>query len=295
MFVCALAWTAPAAAQVTYNKRTGLYEPPLAELKTVAARGDRADLARWAARLGPARLAQALRSTDSALVMAATEATTLLPGNVRLLDAVTALLVSPDGAVTERAARALGQMLDGAHPREVEEWEVPADVVARACRALVAFAGTAAAPVDARLAAVGALAEATSTCRSWAAAGVAPLARDPHPEIRRAALLAGRPDHDAFVTAARDSLAATEPRVAAAAAVALCRRRVSARAEAAVAAGARMRELAAAEDTPVEDAAEILPCLAASGDAEDRRTLERIRDRRSGPLRDRAAELLRAR
>src|SRR3954466_10279079 len=80
-----------AADKPTYNRHTGLFEPSFAELERAVERGDRAEVARWAARIGPARLAEALRGSDRARTVAALEAINVLPGSVRLLDAVTPL------------------------------------------------------------------------------------------------------------------------------------------------------------------------------------------------------------
>src|SRR6185436_8139441 len=123
-----------------FNRHTGLYEPPFSELERAVSSGDRADIARWAARIGPARLVEALRGTERGRVVAALEATGLLPGNVRLLDAVTPLVLSGDAAIAERAVRTLSQLLDAGEPRRFEEWDVPADAVARGCQALATAA-----------------------------------------------------------------------------------------------------------------------------------------------------------
>src|SRR3954454_17722685 len=51
-------------AKPTFNRNTGLFEPPLTELERSVERGDRAEVARWAERIGPARLAGGLRGSD---------------------------------------------------------------------------------------------------------------------------------------------------------------------------------------------------------------------------------------
>ena len=153
-----------------FNRHTGLYEPPFSELERAVGSGDRADIARWAARIGPARLAEALRGNERGRVVAALEATSLLPGNVRLLDAVTPLVLSGDATISERAVRTLAQLLDAGEPRRLEEWDVPADAVARGCQALATAAARTMAPLELRLAAIDALADATLLCRParWA-------------------------------------------------------------------------------------------------------------------------------
>ena len=52
-----------------------------------------------------------------------------------------------------------------------------------------------------------------------------------------------------------------------------------------------LRDLTAAEATPVEDAVELLPCLAASTEPADRQALEQLRKSRVPAVKARAAEL----
>ena len=89
--------------------------------------------------------------------------------------------------VAAAAARALGVLLDGDAPGEIADWEVPPDVVARACAGLRALAASPDAAEAARLAALDAMAEAQATCPVLAELGA--LLRDPAPAVRRAAAL----------------------------------------------------------------------------------------------------------
>jgi hypothetical protein len=283
----------------TFNKHTGLYEPPFSELERAVGGGDRAEVARWAARIGAARLADALRGAERGRTVAALEATELLPGNVRLIDAVTPLVSAGDAAVAERAVRALAQMLDAGEPRRLEEWDVPADAVARGCRALTDAAARTQAPVELRLAAIDALADAALLCRP------APLSLlgDGAPAIRRAVLLAQRVRDELPAASLKQALGDSDPTVVAAAAVAWCRHRLQAgskgptaaelgRLPAAPAAPTPpLRELTAAEATPVEDAVELLPCLAASSEPADKQAMEQLRKSKVPALKARAAEL----
>ncbi len=270
-----------------FNKRTGLFEPPLADLVKAVRSGDRAEVGRRAARLGPARLAEALRGADRDHVVAALEAAPHLPGSVRLLAAVTPLLASHDPAVAERAARAAGRMLDGEDPGRLAQWDVPGDAVARACRGLALAAARPQVAMDARLQAVEALADADARCPPEITGA---LLADPAPEIRRAVLLILRPRHKLPQDPERVGLSDPDPLVAAAAAVASCRRRLSG---ASPPPSARpLRELALADDTPVEDALEIIPCLAASGDAADLEALKQASHRRPGVVGEAATSLL---
>jgi hypothetical protein len=277
--------TPRAAEKPSFNRHTGLFEPPFGELERAVGRGDRADIARWAARIGPARLAEALRGTDRPRVIAALEALAVLPGNVRLLDAVTPLVASTDVSVSERAARAMGLMLDASEPRRLEDWDVPADAVGRGCRALTDTVLRVHAPVEVRLAALDALADATLLCRP------APLALlgDPSAAVRRAALLAQRARDELPAAALKQGLADPDPTVVAATAVAWCRHRLAAGGTAAPPVTLPLRTLAAAAATPIEDAIELLGCLALSSDPADRKALEQLRKSRAVPLKTSAA------
>jgi hypothetical protein len=300
--LAALLWLGQAAAgkggdRPVFNRHTGLFEPPFSELERAVEHGDRADVARWAARIGPARLAEALRGADRAKIVAALEAVELLPGNVRLLEAVAPLAAAGDAAVGERAIRALGQMLDGSEPRRIEDWDIPADAVARACRTLTDVAARATAPVDLRLAAIDALAGTTLVCKPVPLT----LLSDGQPAIRRAALLAQRPRDELPAPALKQALGDGDPTVVAAAAVAWCRHRLVAGARAPSLLGRLIggsggpeppvRDLAAAEITPLEDAIELVPCLAASTEAADRQALEQLRKSKNPLLRARATEV----
>jgi hypothetical protein len=284
----AVATSLPArgADRPSFNRHTGLYEPPLAELARAVEQGDRAEIARWAARIGPARLAGALRGPDRNAA-AALEAVPLLPGSVRLLESVTALVSSPDAGFAEKAARALGLMLDGSEPRGFEDWDVPADSVARACRALDEVALNTAAAPPARLAALDALSDASGSCTP---PPLGNLVIDGVPGVRRAALLAMRPRDELAATDLQRALADADPTVVSAAAVCWCRRRL-AHPNSTSAVNPPLRTLVNADSTPVEDAIDLLPCLAASKDPNDRQALEQARRSKAPLLRARAAEL----
>lgn len=281
--------TLAAAQKPTFNRRTGLYEPPLAELARAAERGDRAELARCADRIGPARLAAAMRGADQEIALAALEGALTLPGSARLMEAVSPLLAGPD-VIAERAALTLGRMLDGAEPREIADWDVPPDAVARACGALVDLAARDAAAVNARLAALEALAESSVHCRP--PAKLAALLRHASPDLRRAAALALAPA-EGTGAALQAALADTDPRVAAAAGAAVCRQLARTGFRGTSAPPPAWHKLVLADGTPVEDALEMLPCLARSPDAADKKALGQLARGRPGPLRDRAHELSR--
>ncbi|MBC8134142.1 MAG: hypothetical protein H7X95_14265, partial [Deltaproteobacteria bacterium] len=78
------------------DARTGMLEVPIDELMAAIKRKDRAEIGRVAEQVGPARLAQSLRRSDSAAVLAALAGIAVLPGRTRLLGPVTELVVTGD-------------------------------------------------------------------------------------------------------------------------------------------------------------------------------------------------------
>jgi len=285
----ALAAGSRAAAKPPVNRRTGLMEPLLTDLVSAVSRSDRAAVERLSARIGAARLAGALRSSDAEIVSAALEGVTALPGAVRLAEAVADVVESKDPALAGRAARVVGRLLDGAAPAEIESWGVPRDAVDRACGSMRRLAARVEAPTAVRLQALDAVAESSGVCT--ATGELAPLLRDPDPAVRRAAALTLTPSARAAATAVRDLLQDPAADVASAASAAVCR---------ALPAGVPVeptaldsaRRLVVAATTPPEDAVEMLGCLAASNAPADKKLLEDLRRGPAGPIRDRAAELL---
>jgi hypothetical protein len=177
-------------------------------------------------------------------------------------------------------------------PTALEDWDVPPDLVWRACAGLRALAGRKEATLTARLAALDAMLEATPSC--GASGDLALLAHDPAPEIRRAAVLAATGSGRAAVL--REGLADSDRGVRSAAAATDCR--VEARAAGngketppEAPAVATARTLAAAPSTPPADAVEMLDCLATGGTSADRALLDQLRQGPASPLRDRAVEL----
>jgi hypothetical protein len=278
------------ADKPSFNRHTGLFEPPLTELERSVERGDRAEVARWAERIGPARLAGVLRGSDRSVALAALEAAMNLRGSTRLLEVTTPLTASTDPAMAERAVRALGGMLDGSEPRSVDDWDIPADAVTRACRALADAASRPTATQTVRLAALDALADASLFCR---AAPLPPLLADPVAAVRRAALLALRPRDELAGPDLQRAIADADSGVVSAAAVAWCRRRLAQPAAAPLVASMLplVRALALSEATSVEDAVEMLPCLAGSADAADKQAIEQLKRSKAPLLRARAVEL----
>jgi hypothetical protein len=299
---CALAlapaggWAATKGARARgVNARTGRATPPFSELVKAARKNDRAALERLAGRFGVARLGEGARGADATVAQAALETIPFARGGVLLAGAVADRLDAGDAPVAVAAARTLGALFEGAVPSALAEWEVPADVVTRACGGLRALAARTDAAPSARLAALDALAAAQMTCTPLP--DVAGLLRDPAPEIRRAAALVLPAGDPRAVPALRAGLADPDAGVSAACAATVCRRVEPARGRApgdALVAQATMtaRALVAAPATRPEDAFEMLACVSAAGTSSDRALLEKLRGGAASPLRDRAAELL---
>jgi len=277
------------------NERTGKLVPAFAELVKARKRGDRSALGRLGDRIGPARLAQAIGGSDARVAEAALAAAPLARGGILLVGAIADQLAASDPARAAAAAAALGALLDGATPTALEDWDVPPDLVARACGGLHALAARKEATPPARLAALDAILEAAPSCGSYG--DLAALARDPAGEIRRAAALvaAAGPERAAVLPGA---IADADRSVSAAAAAAECR--VEARAgrggkgkeqPPTAPAVAIARTMAAAPSTPLADAVEMLDCLAAAGTPADRALLDELRRGPPSPVRDRAVEL----
>jgi hypothetical protein len=303
--VLALVLAAPAAAAPKaarsrgVNARTGRAAPPFSQLVKANKKDDRAALERLAARFGVARLADGARGTDLAVAEAALATIPLARGGVVLAGVVADRLDPREPALAAAAARALGALLDGDAPAELADWEVPPDVVARACASLRALAANAEAAVPARLAALDALAAAQATCPVLGELGA--LVHDPAPGVRRAAALL-LPSADARAeTALRAGMADPDPTVSAACVASVCRRadpaargRTGAHDPLVEQATGAARTLVAAPATRPEDAVEMLTCVAAAGTPADRALLEHLRAGAASPVRDRAALLLAA-
>lgn len=301
LVICAFGAGATAAERRKVDPRTGSLEVPIDELVAAIRRKDRAEIGRAAERIGPARLAEALRRSDAASVTAALTGIAVLPGGVRLVGVVTELVVTADPPIAAAAARIIGELLAPAGAIELDTWEVPPDVVEGACVVLRAAATMAANPNTVRLAALDALADAATSCPPTPE--LIALLRDPAPAIRRAAALTLRPQQrlatGGFASGTRD----VDKSVATASVAALCELLTV------PGAGPRggsassgkepiwdqtkqaARRMVVAADTPAEDAVQMLDCLDPST-AADRQVLETVRGRHKSPLADRAAELL---
>lgn len=290
---------APAAERRKVDARTGSLEVPIDELIAAIRRKDRADVSRVAEHIGPARLAQALRRPDAAGVTAALAGIAVLPGGVRVLGAVTELVVTADPPIAAAAARTVGELLAPAGAIELDTWEVPPDVVESACVVLRGAAILAANPNTVRLAALDALGDAAGSCAPTPE--LISLLRDPTPAVRRASALTLRPQQrlatGGFASGTRD----VDKGVATASVAALCELL------AVPGAGPRggnaskepiweqtrqaARRMAVAADTPAEDAVQMLDCLDPTA-ASDRQVLETLRGRSRSPLGERAGEIL---
>jgi hypothetical protein len=288
------------------DPRTGLIPPPIDDLVKAAKKKDRAAIQRLSERAGAARLGEMLHRSDAGAVLAALAAIPLLREAPLLVGAVADLLDSADPAIAAGAARAVGTLLDGAVPQAMEEWEVPADVVTHACTSLRGLASRLEAPVPSRIAALEAVAQASTICT--ATGELATLLRDPVPAVRRATALVLRPGERQAAAAYRDVIRDSDPSVASAAVAAICRWQGSGEtAPPAAKAPAPTvdplaedsvtvaRSMVVARATPAEDAVEMLGCIATAGTPADRKILDQLRRGPPSPLRDRAAELAESR
>ena len=296
----------PAHAARRPNPRTGRLAPAFAELVKAHKRGDRRRSRGPPMRMGLARLGEAMREPPPGVGEAALAALPLARGGVLLVGAVTDLLdVVGRRRARRRRRAALGALLDGADAgARSTDWEVPPDVVARACAALRGAGGAIEAAVAARAggartrSASASVPSCGSRRRSWRR-----CCAIRSPAVRRAAALVLRPaasERDGG--AARRDARSRAPAVAAAAAprcAATCRptaraparRQDRARRRAqAIEAGARDGVVAPA--TPPEDAVEMLGCLARRGARPPiARCWISCAAGPPSPLRDRAVEL----
>jgi hypothetical protein len=285
-----------AAEKRHVDARTGLLEIPLEELSTAVRRKDRAEVGRLAARIGPARLVEALRRADAQGIQAALAGIVTLHGRARVIGPITELLTVSDATVAAAAARTLGEILAGATAADIDDWDVPPDVVNGACAALRTAAILPSNANLERLAALEALGDAATICPL---PDLLTLLKDPTPAIRRAAALVVRPQQrlatGGFASGTRD----IDPAVASASVAALCQ--AMAQPAAWPKGGLRepiweqtrqlARHLVTAPATPADDAVEMLDCLDPTL-ASDRQILDGIRGRRRTPLGDRAAEIV---
>jgi hypothetical protein len=211
----------PARARAPVS-RTGRASPPFSELVKAARKNDRGALERLASRMGVARLAEGARAADASIAQASLAAIPLARGGVLLASTVAERLEAPDAAVAAAAAQALGTLLDGDSASELGDWEVPPDVVARACGGLRGLITRADAPLPSRLAAIDAAANAQVTCGGGSE--LVALMRDPIPAVRRAAALALRPTDAAATAALRAGFADPDGSVVSASVASVCRR-----------------------------------------------------------------------
>jgi hypothetical protein len=288
IFICALACSAQLAFTVSahagdrasINRRTGRYEPPLSDLRKAAECGDRSELARVAARLGPAWVAKALQDSERRTILAALDAVPLLNSGILLLEDVVPLIASTDEGIRARAVRTASALLATSDAVRLEEWEVAEETAQATCRSLAAVAANETESLPTRLLAVQGLSDAPALCA--AARKSAGLLTAREPEIRRAAVLGLRPDSapmGALVAATKDR----DGSVAAAAGARLCQLATKKQPLPAL---PPLRQLALAEGASPEDVMEMLPCLEASADPADRSAIEELQARGATTVRE---------
>jgi len=274
-----------AAERTAINKRTGLYELPVTDLRKAAERGDRVDLARVAARLGPARLSKALQDPDRRTVLAALDGLPFLSAGIQLLEGVAPLLSSPDESIRAHAAVAAAALFAANNAVGLSDWEIAVETTQTACQALAVMAANETEALPTRLVAVQGLADAPAACapsrkpEDLLASGAA--------EIRRAAVVAlvtNASPTNVLVAAAQDR----EASVAAAAGAKLCERRTK---DKPLPPGVSLRKLALADGALPEDVVGMVPCLASSADPADAKALEELKKSSPAAVRDAVVRL----
>jgi hypothetical protein len=281
----ALTGVARAAERATVNRRTGLYEPPLSDLRKAAERGDRAELARVAGRLGPARLARALQDPDKRIILAALDSVPLLSSGILLLERIVPLLASADETIRGHAVGTASALLAGNDGISLADWEVAAETVQSICQALATVAANEAEPLPSRLAAIQGLSDSPAACAASRTPTELLTARAP--EIRRASVLALLPSSapvNALIAAAQDR----DGGVAAAAGARLCERQAKSKP---LPVAPPLRKLALAEGALPEDVIGMLPCLTASADPADRKAVAELQSGGSVAVREAARRL----
>lgn len=289
--VCSLSLAvgARAAEPAIVNRHTGLFEPPVSDLRKASERGDRADLARAATRLGAARLSRLLADPDRKTVLAALDAAPLVDGGVLLLETAVPLLASSDAVVRAHAVAAAATLFAQNSPARLCEYEVAPESVSAACHALAVLAATEGEPLGTRISAIQALIDAGGACGNHLRLDLLLTSREP--EIRRAAVLAvpevaARSTKGPLVAALKD----TDVRVAGAAAAQLCRLLGPRQAVPPL-----LFRLVLANEVPAEDVVDLLPCLAASSDAADQKALTQLQQGGQAAVRDAIKRLREAR
>jgi hypothetical protein len=284
-----LAVGARAGEPAIVNRHTGLFEPPVSDLRKASERGDRAELARAATRLGAARLSRLLADPDRKNVLAALDAAPLVDGGMLLLETAAPLLASSDAAVRAHAVAATATLFAQNGPASLGEYEVAPESVSATCRALAVLAATDGEQMATRISAIQALIDAGSVCGDHLKLDLLLASREP--EVRRAAVLAvpeaaARSTKGPLGAAVKDA----DLRVAGAAAAQLCRLLGPGQAL-----PPPLYRLVLADDVPAEDVVDLLPCLAASADAADRKALTQLQQSGQAAVREAIKRLREAR
>jgi hypothetical protein len=262
--------SAHAGERPSVDRRTGLLELPLSDLRKAAERGDRAELARVATRLGPARVAKALQEADRRTVLAALEAVPVLSSGLLLLQDILPLLTATDDGVRARAVATTSALMATNDGARFEELEVTEETAQATCKSLAAVAANESESLPTRLLAVQGLSDAPAPCVATRKSVELWTARAP--EIRRAAVLALLPN-SAPVGALAAAMKDRDGSVAAAAGARLCEQRAK---NQPLPAEPPLRQLALAEAALPEDVVAMLPCLAASADPADQSALAEL-------------------
>ena len=274
----AVASDALAAERATVNRRTGLFEVPMTDLRKAAERGDRSELARVAARLGPARMAKALQDPDRRNVLAALDGAPLLGSGGLLLEGILPLLGSSDESIRAHAVAAVAALFAASDEARLADLEVAEETEQATCRVLAQVSANEAEALSTRILAIQGLSDSPAVCAAWRKRAELMTSREP--EIRRAAVLGLLPNSSPALAAATQD---RDGGVAAAAGARLCERRTQ---KQPLPAEPPLRKLAVAEGAQPEDVIAMLPCLAASADPADAKAIEELRANGAMAVRD---------
>jgi hypothetical protein len=283
-----LAAVAEAGERVNINRHTGLFEPPVSELRKASERGDRAELARAATRLGAARLARLLTASDGKTVLAALDAAPLVDSGALLIEPALPLLASQDPVLRARAVAAVAALLAQNDPARLGEYEVAPETVFATCQALATLAAKESEQLGTRISAMQGVLDAGSPCSKQLKLDL--LLASAQPEIRRAAVLAMPEDAGGTTGPLVAALKDRDARVVAAAAVRLCRLPRSRQPVL-----PPLHALVLANDLLIEDLVELLPCLAASTDAADQKAMSQLQEGGGAVVREAVKNLRQAR
>ena len=263
----------------TPRKRLGVLETPWSALLAPAKSRDRAELSRVAARIGVARLGQALVHDDGEIRLAALQALPFLPQAILLLPYLPPLVLSGPAVQRGQAIQTLADLLPIVDAERLAEWEIPKETTVATCKALAAAAADATLGIPSRTLALATLGASRMAC---GAQDHSPLFADRDAAIRRAAILASAPGDANLLAALHAAARDPAPTVVAAAGARLCRNKLGLPEPKDL-----WQRMVKAKETAAEDLVDIVPCLA-DGSSDDKAALVFLRSHPSASVREAA-------